>query len=708
MEYPHHISLIANLLGIPKDSVKSTMQLLLDGATLPFIARYRKEMTGSLDEVQIGNIQKQMKKLEELEERKLTILAAIEEQQKLTPELKAKIISTYDPNELEDLYLPYKRKKKTRADIARENGLEPLAKLIMSQRENDIYINAVRYLNSIITSSELAIMGAKDIIAEWVSEDQDVRDRLRQNFRKFAKIESKVVPKKKEEAAKYQDYFDFSELCSRCPSHRFLALLRGKKEGMLRVSLFMDDERSLQMIDRKYIRSRGIEADLISEAIKDSYDRLIFPAIETQILNEYKEKADDMAILVFSDNLRQLLLSPPLGQKAVLAIDPGFRTGCKVACMDSNGEFLEYKTIFPNEPQRQTNEAEHILRELIGNHQIEAIAIGNGTASRETKSWVENIRLDHKLEIYMVNENGASIYSASEVAREEFPDQDLTVRGAISIGRRLMDPLAELVKIDAKSIGVGQYQHDVHQGKLKENLDMTVTSCVNNVGVNLNTASEHILNYIAGIGPTLAKNIVKYRRKNSEFTRIEQLKSVPRVGEKAFEQASGFLRIRDGDNPLDNTGVHPESYLLVTKMAKSLKLDLSAFIREKEIRAQIRLEDFITEKVGLPTLKDIMQELDKPGLDPRGSARPFNFDERIRSISDVHPEMIIPGIVTNLTNFGAFVDIGAKQDALLHISQITQKFIQSPSEVLHLGQEITVKVQSADSARKRINLTLLF
>lgn len=708
MDNQQHITLIAKELNLPEKGVKNTFQLFQDGATIPFIARYRKELTGSLDEVQIAAIQRQMKKLEEIEDRKITILNAIEEQQKLTPELRSKIMLTWDANELEDIYLPYKRRKKTRADIAREYGLEPLAKIIMSQKGSNIDEQARRFLNKEITSIEEAIQGARDIIAEWVSEDQHIREILRNNFRKYAKIVSRVVPKMKENAGNYQDYFEFEESLSRCPSHRYLAMMRGKKEGILKITLVIDDEKARTMMERKFIRSHGHEARLIAEAIADSYDRLIFPSVETQIFNDFREKADDAAIDVFSKNLRQLLLSPPLGQKAVVAVDPGFRTGCKVVCLSVNGDFLEYKTIFPNEPQRLIQEAEHILIEMVHKYSIEAIAIGNGTASRETRAFIEKIHFPIKPEIYIVNESGASIYSASEVARDEFPNLDLTVRGAISIGRRLMDPLAELVKIDAKSIGVGQYQHDVHQGKLKESLDMTVMSCVNKVGVNLNTASQHILTYIAGIGPTLAKNIVAYRRDNGEFKQISQLKSVPRLGEKAFEQASGFLRIRDAENPLDNTGVHPESYSLVSKMAKTIRLDLSEFIRNKDKRSTIRPEDFVTDSVGLPTIQDIMLELDKPGLDPRGEVRPFSFDERIRSIDDVYTDMVVPGIVTNLTNFGAFVDIGAKQDALLHISQITDTFIQSPADVLKLGQELMAKVLSVDISRKRINLTLLF
>ncbi len=702
------IELISNTLGITFSSVKSTLQLMEDGATIPFIARYRKEMTGSLDEVQISDIQKQYKKLLELVDRKVFILSSIEEQGKLTPELAAKITASFDSNEIEDLYLPYKRKKKTKADVARENGLEPLAKIIMSQRGQDIELAAKKYLNTNITTVKDAIQGAQDIIAEWISEDQDLRDKIRQNFRKFGIIMSKVVPKKKDEAEKFMDYFEFQEALHKCPSHRYLAMMRGENEGLLKVGISVDDDRMLTMIDRKFIRSNGAEADIIADAVADSYKRLIYPAIETQIKNEFKEKADDEAIKVFGENLRQLLLAPPLGQKAVLAVDPGFRTGCKVVCLDSNGDFKEYKTIFPHPPQNQVGDAKEMIKNLVYKYQIQAIGIGNGTASRETQSILQEITFDRKVDIYMVNESGASIYSASDVAREEFPDMDLTIRGAISIGRRLMDPLAELVKIDAKSIGVGQYQHDVHQGKLKENLDMTVSSCVNRVGVNLNTASRHILTYIAGMGPSIAKNVVEYRRTNGDFNSIAQLKKVPRLGDKAYEQSAGFLRIREGANLLDNTGVHPESYGIVEKMAKKSGLSLAQFIDNTEARKQINLHEYVTENIGLPTLMDIMKELDKPGLDPRGEAQQFRFDDKLKTMNDVYEGMVVPGLVTNMTNFGAFVDIGVKQDGLLHISQITKKYIQNPSEVLHLGQELMVKVIGIDIPRKRINLTLLF
>lgn len=707
MSLQKHIELIALSLGLKEWSVKSTVELFDEGATIPFISRYRKERTGSLDEVQIADIQKMMKRLTELEARKESVLASIEEQGKLSPELKNKILTTYDANELEDIYLPFKRKKKTRADVARENGLEPLAKIVMSQSGKDIYSLALRYITDKVPDAESAVSGAKDIIAEWVNEDQSIRERLRDNFRKYAVIQSKVVVKKKADAEKYLDYFDFQEQLSRCPSHRFLAMMRGENEELLKISLSIDDERATRMIQKKYIRSYGIEADLIDEAISDSYKRLVFPSIEAQIIHEFKEKADDEAIRVFGENLRQLLLAPPLGQVPVLAIDPGFRTGCKVVCLDSNGDFVHYETIYPHPPQNQQGEAKEKIRNLVSKYQQKAIAIGNGTASRETRTFIESIPFDTNIDIFMVNESGASIYSASDTAREEFPEHDVTVRGAISIGRRLMDPLAELVKIDAKSIGVGQYQHDVHQGKLKENLDMIVTNCVNKVGININTASRHILTYIAGLGPALAKNIVEFRRLNGDFKDKKELNKVPRLGAKAFEQAAGFLRVRDGLNPLDNTGVHPESYHIVNQMAKKCNMDIIDFIKTPSARQQLNLHDFVTEHVGLPTLTDIMKELDKPGLDPRGVAKLFSFDPYIKTITDVSEGMLVPGIVTNLTNFGAFVDIGVKQDGLLHISQMTKKFIQSPSEVLSLGQEVSVKVIGVDVQRNRINLSLL-
>jgi uncharacterized protein len=700
------IGLIAKALGIAEVSVRNTVLLLLEGATIPFLARYRKERTGSLDEVQISDIQKMYKKLSDLAERKVSIIESIDEQGKLSPELKQKILDCWDPNEVEDIYLPYKKRKKTKADIAKEQGLEALAKIIMAQRGQNIWLIASRYLNDQIISEEQALSGARDIIAEWINEDQHIREILRNQMRRYGIVCSKVVPKKKEEADKYTDYFAFRESLAKCPSHRYLAIRRGENEGFLRFSIEIDEEKSLAMIERQYIRSHGDEAGQIKEAIKDSFYRLIYPSVETQIKNEYKEKADEEAIKVFGVNLAQLLLAPPLGQKTVMAIDPGFRTGCKVICLDANGDFLEYSTVFPHQPHQKTFEAKEILKNLVYKYQIKAIAIGNGTASRETQTFVNEINFASKVEIYMVNESGASIYSASDMAREEFPDFDVTIRGAISIGRRLMDPLAELVKIDPKSIGVGQYQHDVHQGKLKDNLDEIVSLCVNKVGININTASAHILTHISGLGPVLAKNIVEYRRQNGDFKSIADLKKVSRLGDKAFEQSAGFLRIRDGINPLDNTGVHPESYPVVEKMAKMSGTDLHGFISQKEVRKNIKPESFVEGSVGMPTIIDIMKELEKPGFDPRGAAKTFSFDEKVKTIEDVTEGMILPGIVTNLTNFGAFVDLGVKQDGLLHISQITKKFIQNPAEILHLGQELHVKVIGVDVSRKRINLSL--
>ncbi len=708
MENNIFTSLIANGLGIKDFSVRNTLKLFDEGCTIPFISRYRKEITGSLDEVQISGIYKYFKKLTELQSRKESIIESIDQQGKLTPELQDKIIKSWDSHEIEDLYLPYKRRKKTRADVARECGLEPLAKIIMAQKGQNIHKIAENYLNGDIVNEEMAVQGAKDIIAEWVSEDQDIREKLRNICRRSGVLVSKVTPKKKALAEKYTDYFDFSELLQKCPSHRLLAMLRGANEEFLKISLQIDDERAVELIKRKYLESKGEECDIITDAISDSFKRLIFPSVETQIVNEYKEKADDEAIRVFGQNLSQLLLAAPLGEKAVLAIDPGYRTGCKVVCLDKRGDFLEYMTIFPHPPQNQKAEARNILKNLTDKYQIKAVGIGNGTASRETQALLGEINFDHQIEIYMVNESGASIYSASDVAREEFPDKDVTVRGAISIGRRLLDPLAELVKIDPKSIGVGQYQHDVNQTKLKENLDTTVVSCVNKVGVNLNTASKHILTYISGFGPVLASNVVEYRKENGDFMTITQLKKVKRLGDKAFEQAAGFLRITNGVNPLDNTGVHPESYHVVEKMARTSGVDLETFISNDVLRKNIHFDDFITDTFGLPTLKDILNEIEKHGLDPRGEAKSFRFDENIKSIGDLKEGLIVPGIVTNLTNFGAFIDIGVKQDGLLHISQITKKYIQSPSEVLSLGQELSVKITSVDIGRKRINLSLLF
>lgn len=699
--------MLASQMGLQFLQVSRTVELLNSGATLPFIARYRKEVTGGLDEVEISDIQKSYKKLLDLEDRKAAIIKIVEEQGKLTDDLRNKITSSYDGLEIEDLYAPYKRKKKTKADVARENGLEPLARIIMSQRGQDIQHAARRYISEKVPNQTDALSGAMHIIAEWISENQHIRDRLRETFRRHSDIISKVVASKKDEASKFLDYFDYREKLHRCPSHRFLALKRGESEGFLRLSLSIDDERALEYIKRVYIKSGGEEAHLIESAIEDSYKRLITPVIENQIFSEFKEKADDEAIRVFAENLKQLLLAAPLGQKSVLAIDPGFRTGSKVVVLDRLGELVFHDTIFPHPPQNNANDAKDKIRFWADKYQVEAIAIGNGTASRETKELVESVRFDSPVQIFVVSESGASIYSASDIAREEFPHLDLTYRGAVSIGRRLMDPLAELVKIDPRSIGIGQYQHDVHPTKLKESLDMTVMSCVNKIGVNLNTASSHVLTYIAGLGPVLAGNIVEYRRVHGEFKDIQSLLSVPRLGARAFEQCAGFLRIRGGKNPLDNTGVHPESYHIVARMAKDAGADIHSLIHSGDLRKKIHLENYINEKTGMPTLKDIMKELEKPGVDPRGLARVFNFDPRIKSLEDVSPDMLVPGIVTNLTKFGAFVDIGAKQDGLLHISQISRTFIKDPSEILHLGQELEVKVTDVDHTRKRINLTLI-
>ncbi len=703
-----YIDFISNSLGISKQQIKAALTLFADGATIPFVARYRKEATNNLDEVQLDNIQKLNKKLNDLDTRKETILASIEEQGKLTPELRKKIEDSYDSNEIEDLYLPYKKRRKTKADVAKELGLEPLAKTIYEQREKNIYTIAEKYLTDQVTSLDAALQGAKDIIAEWVSEDENLREYLRVQFRKSAIITSKVVKTKQAEATLYKDYFEFNEVLHKSPSHRYLAMMRGENEGLLRVIVDIDQEQAINYICNKHITSNGESASLIGEAVEDSYKRLIVPSIENQIRNEYKEKADLEAIKVFTENARQLLLAPPLGQQNVLGIDPGFRTGCKVVVIDAKGDLLHNTTIFPHEPQNQTNAAKDILKGLAYQYNVHAIAIGNGTASRETKSVVDAIKFDTKVNVFVVSENGASIYSASEVAREEFPNHDVTVRGAISISRRLMDPLAELVKIDPKSIGVGQYQHDVDQTLLKESLDTTVVSCVNSVGVNLNTASKHLLNYISGLGPTMSQNIVNFRTENGPFTSRQQLLKVPRLGAKAFEQCAGFLRIKEANNPLDNTGVHPESYIIVNKMANDLGVSIDKLIDDKELRRKIKLTNYISDKTGLPTLQDIMKELEKQGLDPRGEAKVFSFAEGVRTMDDLREGMTLPGIVTNMTNFGAFVDIGIKGDAMLHISQITRKFIKSPSEVLKLQQAVEVKILSIDTERKRVNLTMLF
>ncbi len=703
---PTHIQLICQAVAVRPQQVRQTTRLLQEGATVPFIARYRKEATGSLDEVQIGHIQKEVKRLEELEKRRESILKSIEEQEKLTDELRRRIESTFDLTELEDLYLPYKRKRKTRASVAREKGLEPLAKTMFEQRNQAIESYVSSFLSEEIATIEDALQGARDIIAEWISEDEKARNSVRFAFEKGAAIRSKVARGKQEEGAKYQDYFEYEEPLRRCPSHRLLAMRRGEEEGVLRVSIEPDEERTLYHLDRNFLFGNGAATTQVKDALKDSYQRLLGPSIETEFRKSAKEKADKEAISVFTENLRQLLLAPPLGRKRVLAIDPGFRTGCKVICLNNRGDLHDNATIFPHPPHLNEAGAVKQLKYLSDKHEIDAIAVGNGTAGRETLALCKRIDFGKPIEIFMVNENGASIYSASDVAREEFPDQDVTVRGAVSIGRRLMDPLAELVKIDAKSIGVGQYQHDVNQVMLRESLQAVVESCVNSVGINLNTASKHLLTFVSGLGPTLAKNIVAFRTENGAFQSRKQLKKVTRMGDKAFEQCAGFLRIREAGNPLDNTAVHPESYTIVEQMASDLNCKVTDLIQDASLRKKIDLKRYVSEKTGLPTLTDILSELAKPGLDPRGQAKAFSFAEGVRTIDDLREGMVLPGIVTNVTNFGAFVDIGIKENGLVHISHLANRFVKNPADVVSLAQEVQVKVLKVDAPRGRVNLSM--
>ena len=698
--------LIASELQLSIKQVENTLALFNEGATIPFISRYRKEMTGSLDEVAIGNIKERYDKLLEIEKRKETIIKTIEEQGALTDELKKRITDTYNLTELEDIYLPYKPKRKTRASKAREKGLEPLAELIFKQQERDIDSVAEKFLNDEVSSTDEAFQGACDIIAEWVSEHKSARDIVRKSFERTSVISSKVIKGKEEDGVKYKDYFDFQEPLQKCQSHRLLAMQRGSNEGFLRVSITPDEEPTQERLARYFIKSNNKAGKLVDTAVKDAFKRLIEPAIETEFQNLSKEKADTESIKVFAENLRQLLLAAPLGQKRVLALDPGFRTGCKLVCLDAQGQLVHNETIYPHAPQNQWGVAAKKVDSLVDAYKIDAIAIGNGTASRETESFIRGIRFNKDIQVFVVSEDGASIYSASKVARDEFPDYDVTVRGAVSIGRRLMDPLAELVKIDPKSIGVGQYQHDVEQNRLKSCLDQTVESCVNQVGVNLNTASMHLLTYISGLGPSLAKNIVEFRSTNGPFINREALKKVPRLGAKAYEQCAGFLRVDDSSNPLDNSAVHPESYGIVKKMAADLGISVKELIGNKEQCSQIDLKKYITDKVGLPTLTDIVKELEKPGRDPRQSIKVFEFDPNVRKIEDLKTNMTLPGIVTNITNFGAFVDVGVKQDGLVHISQLADRFVNDPNMVVKLHQHVQVKVVEVDVARKRIQLTM--
>lgn len=701
--------MIAAAMKLQEHRVENTLKLLQGGATIPFISRYRKEATGGMDEVQISEINDRYEKLCELAKRKETIISTIEEQGKMTAELRNRIDNCWDSTELEDIYLPFKPKRKTRAEAARQKGLEPLAIILMMQRENNLMAKAAQFVKGEVKDEEDALKGARDIIAEQVNEDERARNQIRNIFTHQAIITAKVVKgkEKEEDAAKYRDYFDFSEPLKRCTSHRLLAIRRGEAEGILKVTISPEeDDECTDRLERQFVRGNSECSSQVAEAVKDAYKRLLKPAIETEFSALSKEKADEEAIRVFAENLRQLLLAPPLGQKRVMGIDPGFRTGCKVVCLDAQGTLLHNEAIYPHPPKSEEALAARKIVKLVEQYKIEAIAIGNGTASRETERFVTSQRYDREVQVFVVSEDGASIYSASKTAREEFPDYDVTVRGAVSIGRRLMDPLAELVKIDAKSIGVGQYQHDVDQTKLKESLDRTVESCVNLVGVNLNTASKHLLTYVSGLGPSLAQNIVDYRTENGPFSSRKELLKVPRMGAKAFEQCAGFLRIPGANNPLDNSAVHPESYAIVEKMAKDMKCTVADLIKDKELRSKINIEKYVTDTVGLPTLNDIMKELDKPGRDPRQQIQVFEFDKNVKTLDDLREGMELPGIVTNITNFGCFVDIGIKENGLVHISQLADKFVSDPTTVVSIHQHVRVKVLGIDHERKRVQLTM--
>lgn len=701
-----YANLIANALALTPRQVNNTIQLLVDGATVPFISRYRKEMTDALDEIQIAEIKDRYEKLLEIEARKKTILTAIEKQEKLTSELQERIANCWDMVALEDIYLPYKQKKRTRAEIAKEKGLEPLAKIIMMQRDNALAVRLRSFVNGVVVTEEDALKGARDIIAEWVNESESARNAVRAVFASKAEIVSRVVKGKEVEGDKYADYFAFSEPLNRCSSHRLLAMRRGEAEGYLKITIQPDEEPCLERLNRIFVKANNDASEQVAIAIEDAYKRLLRPSIETEFAAKSKERADTEAIRVFAENLRQLLLASPLGQKRVLGIDPGFRTGCKLVCLDEQGNLLHNETIFPHPPQNEMAQAIRKMQKLVEMYKIQAIAIGNGTAGRETEFFVQKIRYDRKVQIFSVSESGASIYSASKIAREEFPEYDVTVRGAVSIGRRLMDPLAELVKIDPKSIGVGQYQHDVDQNRLKKTLDQTVESVVNTVGVNLNTASKHLLVYVSGLGAQLAQNIVDYRAENGAFSSRFDLLKVPRMGAKSFEQCAGFLRIAGAENPLDNSAVHPESYGVVERMAKDLNCSVEDLMHDSALRSKIVLEKYVTEKVGLHTLKDIMSELEKPGRDPRSVIKVFEFDPSVKKIEDLKVGQLLPGIVTNVTNFGAFVDIGIKENGLVHVSNISDNFIKDPAEIVHLHQHVQVRVLEVDLQRKRIQLSM--
>ncbi len=700
------IEILATELNIPKAQVANVCALLDDGATIPFISRYRKEATGGLDEVAIQSICTRREALLEIEKRKCTILTTIEEAGKLTPELRQKILGCYSATELEDIYLPYKPKRRTRAEIARGKGLEPLARIIMAQHGDDIERTARRFVGDKVTDSDEAINGALDIIAEWVSENEAVRGTVRGSFRRTAALTCKVVKGKEEEGEKYRNYFDCTEPLRRCSSHRLLAMRRGEKEGFLKVAIATDDDQAQASVQRIVVRGNGEASALVGKAATDSYKRLIRPSIETEFAASSKERADDEAIDMFAENLRQLLFAPPLGHKRVLAVDPGYRTGCKVVCLDEQGNLLHHDVIYPTPPRNDLTGASRKVANLVEVYKIDAIALGNGTASRETEKFLTSLRYGRDIKVYVVSESGASVYSASKIARDEFPDKDVTVRGAVSIGRRLIDPLAELVKIDPKSIGVGQYQHDVDQTKLKRALDFTVESCVNSVGVNVNTASRELLTYVAGLGPQLAKNIVEYRAANGDFHSRRDIMKVPRMGAKAYQQCAGFLRIPESDNPLDNSAVHPERYALVERMARDCGCTVAQLIASPEQRKKININRYVSAEVGLPTLTDIMQELEKPGRDPRKGIGTMAFDDNITDISQLHTGMELNGIVTNLTQFGAFVDIGVHENGLVHISEMSDHYIASPTEVVKVHQHVRVAVKDIDTERRRISLTM--
>lgn len=701
------IKMIAASLQLTEKQIRNAIQLLNEGATIPFISRYRKEMTDAMDEVQLADAKEQYDKLCELEKRKHTVLNAIDEQGKLSDALKLRIENCWNATELEDIYLPYKVKRRTKAEIAREKGLEPLAKMIMAQNSNDLQSMAQSFVKNKVESVEDALNGAKDIMAEWINESENARNAVRKTFSYEAVISSKIIKGKEEEAQKYRDYFDMNEKLSRCSSHRLLAIRRAEADGFLRVNISPDDDNCIEKLERIFVKSNNASSDFVYEAVKHAYKRLLKPSIETEFAAASKEKADTEAIRVFAENLKQLLLAPSLGQQRTLGIDPGYRTGCKVVCLDAQGNLVHNETIYPHPPQNEQMQAMRKIQKLVEAYNIQAIAIGNGTASRETEHFIQNIRYDHEVKVFVVSENGASIYSASKIAREEFPDYDVTVRGAVSIGRRLMDPLAELVKIDPKSIGVGQYQHDVDQTQLKKSLDQTVENAVNRVGVNLNTASKHLLTYISGLGPQLAQNIVDYRAVNGAFSNRRQLMKVPKMGVKTFEQCAGFLRIPNAENPLDNSAVHPESYKLVETIAKDINTQVTDLIRNKALIQTIEKQKYVNDKVGLHTLNDILLELEKPGRDPREDVKMFEFDASIKTINDIRQGMELPGIVTNITNFGAFVDVGIKENGLIHISNMSDKFISNPAEVLSLHQYVKVQVIEVDLARKRVQLKLL-